>query len=73
MLMFLFQFQVYNIYADQSDLGKNELYKEIFYIFTSAVFTFLPLILLTTFNCFLVATVHRSHKIRRNMTNTRQV
>lgn len=61
------------IYADQSDLGKNDLYKEIFYILTTAFATFIPLILLTTFNCFLVATVHRSHKIRHKMTNTRQV
>lgn len=70
---FVINFQIYYIYADQSELGKNDLYKEIFYILTTAFATFIPLILLTTFNCFLVATVHRSHRIRHKMTNTRQV
>ncbi|KAJ6636832.1 Sex peptide receptor, partial [Pseudolycoriella hygida] len=60
------------IYANESDLGQNAMYKKIFYIFISTFGTFVPLILLATFNCFLVAAVHRSHKIRHTMTNTRQ-
>ncbi|XP_055679333.1 motilin receptor isoform X2 [Lutzomyia longipalpis] len=58
--------------AIPSELGKNTTYRTIFYIMTSVLFTFLPLILLATFNCFLIAAVHRSHKNRHKMTNTRQ-
>ncbi|XP_059620905.1 motilin receptor [Phlebotomus argentipes] len=58
--------------AIPSELGKNSTYRTIFYIMTSVLFTFLPLILLATFNCFLIAAVHRSHKNRHQMTNARQ-
>lgn len=51
----------------------NTTYEAIFYTLTSIVFVFLPLILLATFNCFLVAAVHRSHRMRHKMTNTRRV
>lgn len=51
----------------------DETYQAIFYPFTSVVFVFLPLILLATFNCFLIAAVHRSHRMRHKMTNTRRV
>ncbi|GAB0096745.1 hypothetical protein DMENIID0001_123080 [Sergentomyia squamirostris] len=61
-----------NFKAIPSELGKNNTYRTIFYIMTSVLFTFLPLILLATFNCFLIAAVHRSHKNRHQMTNTRQ-
>ncbi|XP_037039195.1 uncharacterized protein LOC119076515 isoform X2 [Bradysia coprophila] len=60
------------IFDSESDLGKNPTYKSIFYPFTSIVWTIIPVILLATFNCFLVAAVRRSHRMRRTMTNTIQ-
>ncbi|KAG4078355.1 hypothetical protein HA402_013065 [Bradysia odoriphaga] len=60
------------IFASESLLGKDPTYKNIFYPFTSIVWTIIPVILLATFNCFLVAAVRRSHRMRRTMTNTRQ-
>lgn len=69
----IFILQTIEIYANESELGQNATYKKIFYIFISTFGTFVPLILLATFNCFLVAAVHRSHKMRHTMTNTRQV
>lgn len=56
-----------------SDLGQHPLYKQIFYIFTDVIFKFLPLIMLTVLNYFLIMTVRRSHRMRNTMTNTRQV
>ena len=40
---------------------------------SAIVFMLLPLILLSTFNCFLVAAVHNSTKLRRDMTHSRKV
>lgn len=56
-----------------SDLGQHQLYKQIFYIFTDVIFKFLPLIMLTVLNYFLIMTVRKSHRMRNTMTNTRQV
>lgn len=59
--------------AVPSALGSNETYLTIVTYTSAVLFTFLPLILLTTFNCFLIAAVHNSTRIRRNMTNSRKV
>lgn len=56
-----------------SDLGKSDLYKEIFFYFTAIVFKLIPLVLLTVLNTFLIVTVRKSHKMRNTMTNVRQV
>ncbi|XP_066993134.1 FMRFamide receptor [Anabrus simplex] len=53
---------------DYSTLGKNELYRSLFYWFSSIIFMILPLILLGIFNSFLVRAVHRSQRQRCNMT-----
>uniref|UniRef100_A0A336MD99 CSON009921 protein n=1 Tax=Culicoides sonorensis TaxID=179676 RepID=A0A336MD99_CULSO len=59
------------LHVVNSPLGENPTYKQVFFLFTSIVFVFLPLILLGTFNCFLVSAVRRSHKMRHKMTNSR--
>lgn len=51
----------------------NKTYLTIVYYTVVVLFTFLPLILLATFNCFLVAAVHNSTKLRRDMTHSRKV
>lgn len=56
------------IIVESTNLGKNETYKTIFYWFTSIMFTFMPLVLIGTFNCFLVNIVRNSQKQRKEMT-----
>lgn len=51
-----------------SSLGQNELYKTIYYWLTTSLFTFIPLLLLTVFNSFLIRSVHISRKERFQMT-----
>lgn len=51
-----------------SPLGMDETYQNVFYWFWSITFVFLPLILLSIFNSFLVLAVHRSRKTRCVMT-----
>lgn len=73
-LFFFATAQIYeelSLFAVDSSLRKSETYQRIFFPFTSIVFVFLPLILLGTFNCFLVSAVRRSHKMRHKMTNAR--
>lgn len=58
------------LFIKSSRLGSNSTYIKVFYNFTSVVFVFLPLVLLATFNCFLIQAVRRSHKMRNKMTNS---
>lgn len=58
----------HKIIVEPTNLGKNETYKTIFYWFTCIIFTFLPLALIATFNCFLVNIVRQSQKQRKQMT-----
>lgn len=51
-----------------SELGKNQLYKKIFYWLTVVLFTVIPFLLLAIFNAFLVRSVHISRKQRSRMT-----
>lgn len=69
----LFVTQEVFLKAVPSELGMNETYQTIVTYTAAVLFTFLPLILLATFNCFLIAAVHNSTKLRRNMTNSRKV
>ncbi len=51
-----------------SELGQNELYKTIYYWSTVVLFVFVPFLLLTIFNTFLIRSVHISRRQRRTMT-----
>ncbi|XP_062139350.1 uncharacterized protein LOC133848004 [Drosophila sulfurigaster albostrigata] len=59
-----------NIY---SDLGNNELYITIWSLYSMVVFVLLPLLLLATFNCFLILLVHRSKNVRGDLTNASSI
>ncbi|KAH8300988.1 hypothetical protein KR044_008173 [Drosophila immigrans] len=59
-----------NVY---SDLGKNELYITIWSVYSMVVFVLLPLLLLATFNCFLILLVHRSKNVRGDLTNASSI
>lgn len=52
-----------------SDFAQNQNFKTCFFVYTVVVFTFLPFVLLATFNIYLIAAVHRSHRLRSRMTN----
>ncbi|XP_076334895.1 FMRFamide receptor-like [Tachypleus tridentatus] len=54
-----------------SEFGMNVLYKNIYYWLCVFVFVFIPLILLTIFNSFLVRSVHASSIKRNTMTRRR--
>jgi len=41
--------------TEWSELGSNQLYRQLFYWFNAVVFTVTPLVLLAIFNCFLVS------------------
>ncbi|KFM65157.1 FMRFamide receptor, partial [Stegodyphus mimosarum] len=56
------------LYLDHSDMGKNYLYKTIYYWLTVVFFIFVPFILLAIFNSFLIRSVHLSKVQRSSMT-----
>lgn len=49
-------------------LGQNDLYKLVYYWLTVVLFIFVPFLLLTIFNTFLIRSVHLSRRNRRTMT-----
>ncbi|XP_052761786.1 FMRFamide receptor-like [Mya arenaria] len=53
----------------ETDFAKTDAYKIIYYHYLVLTFTFLPFILLSTFNGILVKTVYSAMKIRKRMTN----
>ncbi|XP_043072003.1 uncharacterized protein LOC6564639 [Drosophila grimshawi] len=58
------------VYAnDLSSLGQNALYINIWSVYSLIVFVLLPLLVLATFNCFLILLVHRSKSLRGDLTN----
>lgn len=59
------------IRTELTHLGDNKTYKTLFYWFTSIIFVFLPLILMATFNCFLVNAVRKSQVTRKRMTKSK--
>ncbi|XP_054707619.1 FMRFamide receptor-like [Uloborus diversus] len=56
------------LYLDHSDMGRNYLYKTIYYWLTVVLFIFIPFILLAIFNSFLIRSVHLSKVQRSSMT-----
>lgn len=59
----------FTIGTEETSLGKNKTYKNIFYWFSSIVFGLLPLALIATINCFLVNAVYKSNKQRKKLTS----
>ncbi|GFS30109.1 FMRFamide receptor [Trichonephila inaurata madagascariensis] len=53
---------------DHSEMGKNYLYRTIYYWLTVVFFIFVPFILLAIFNSFLIRSVHLSKVQRSSMT-----
>ncbi|KAH8266997.1 hypothetical protein KR026_002223, partial [Drosophila bipectinata] len=56
-----------------SELGMNDLYASVWNLFTLLVFVLLPLLLLATFNSFLILLVHRSKNLRGDLTNANSI
>ncbi|XP_052849726.1 uncharacterized protein LOC128260623 [Drosophila gunungcola] len=56
-----------------SELGKDELYSNLWNMFTLLVFVVFPLLLLATFNSFLILLVHRSKSLRGDLTNASSI
>ena len=59
------------LHPDYSEFGRNDNYKTIYYWLTSALFVFIPLILLAVFNSFLIKSVHVSGRARSVMTQSK--
>lgn len=53
---------------ENTDFGRNETYKTIYYWSTAVIFYFIPLFSLMLFNGFLIKSVHHSRKERTRMT-----
>lgn len=53
---------------ENTDFGRNETYKTIYYWSTAVIFYFIPLFSLMLFNGFLILSVHQSRKERTRMT-----
>ncbi|EDV45838.1 uncharacterized protein LOC6550978 [Drosophila erecta] len=56
-----------------SELGYDELYSYLWNLFTLLVFVVFPLLLLATFNSFLILLVHRSKNLRGDLTNASSI
>jgi len=56
-----------------SELGMDELYSNLWNMFTLLVFVVFPLLLLATFNTFLILLVHRSKNLRGDLTNASSI
>lgn len=49
---------------------QNETYQTIIYWFNAIVFALLPLVLIATFNSFLIKALYKSHRSRKELTNS---
>lgn len=58
------------INVENTELGKSKTYTDFIYWYSAVFFAILPLLLIGTFNCFLVRAVYLSQKTRRVMTNS---
>ncbi|KAJ8949980.1 hypothetical protein NQ318_002389, partial [Aromia moschata] len=58
--------------VEPTKLGQNEVYKSFINWYSAVVFVLLPLVLIATFNCFLINAVYRSQRMRRTMTNSQE-
>ncbi|XP_044317201.1 uncharacterized protein LOC108042989 [Drosophila rhopaloa] len=56
-----------------SALANDELYSNLWNLFTLLVFVVFPLLLLATFNSFLILLVHRSKSLRGDLTNASSI
>lgn len=54
--------------VENTNLGKNEDYTTFVYWYSAMVFGIVPLVLIATFNCFLIRAVYVSQKKRSTMT-----
>ncbi|XP_076264510.1 proctolin receptor isoform X2 [Rhynchophorus ferrugineus] len=59
--------------VESTNLGKNETYTSFMYWYSALFFGLFPLVLIATFNCFLIRAVYISQKKRRAMTNSKKV
>ncbi|GBN56629.1 FMRFamide receptor [Araneus ventricosus] len=59
------------IVVEYSDLGNNPVYVTVYYWVISVIIVFIPLLLLTIFNAFLIKSVHSSKSRRKTMTRRR--
>ncbi|KAG8198440.1 hypothetical protein JTE90_022178 [Oedothorax gibbosus] len=62
---------VTEVHLDTSDLGNNPVYVTTYYWIITVTFVFIPLLLLTVFNAFLIKSVHSSKSRRKTMTRRR--
>lgn len=60
----------YTIDAEPTKLVQNETYKTTIYWFNAIIFVLLPLVLIATFNSFLINALYKSHRNRKEMTNS---
>lgn len=60
----------FRVHVDWTKLGKNEDYKTFMSWFSALCYALIPLVLIATFNCYLVHAVYKSQGRRRRMTNS---
>lgn len=60
----------YTIDTEPTKLVQNETYQTSIYWFNAIIFALLPLVLIATFNSFLIRALYRSHHSRKEMTNS---
>ncbi|CAG9861534.1 unnamed protein product [Phyllotreta striolata] len=60
------------IFVENTELGKSKTYMDFIYWYSAVFFAILPLLLIATFNFFLVKAVYSSLKTRRVMTNSQE-
>ncbi|CAH1953734.1 unnamed protein product [Acanthoscelides obtectus] len=56
--------------VESTDLSKNMNYLNFIYWYSALFFGIIPLVLIATFNCFLIRAVYLSQQLRRVMTNS---
>ena len=54
-----------SVSVDYTDFGKNSCYQLVYYWFSVMAFVFVPLTILTVFNVFLMNSVQKSARVRR--------
>lgn len=60
----------YTIDAEPTKWSENETYRTSIYWFNAIIFALLPLVLIATFNSFLIHALYKSHRSRKEMTNS---
>ncbi|XP_068895016.1 sex peptide receptor-related protein 2 isoform X4 [Tenebrio molitor] len=62
----------FTVDTELTNLGKNRAYSTFMSWFSALGFALIPLILIATFNCFLVHAVYKSQNRRKKMTNSQE-